>query len=268
MSHNDIDHPELRRWDPGFVDIVRKFMEPAMKLYFRATVRGMDSVPADGGVLMVCNHSGGALTPDVFVLAPEFYRTFGFGRPLYTLAHYGIFLAPWADLLYRFGVVHASPETAVTALCDGAVVLVFPGGDYDAYRPTSVRNRIDFGGRTGYVRTALEAGVPIVPAVTIGAQETQLYLSRGSTLARWLGVNRLRTEIVPFTFGIPFGLTPGMPPNFPLPSKIVTEVLDPIDIVARFGAAPDIDEVDAYVRMVMQRALDRLARERRFPVLG
>jgi hypothetical protein len=36
------------------------------------------------------------------------------------------------------------------------------------------------------------------------------------------------------------------------------------------GAAlhPDIDEVDAHVRHVMQRTLDRLAEERRLPMLG
>ncbi len=217
---------------------------------------------------MVCNHSGGMLTPDVFVLAPAFYRRFGLDRPLYTLGHYGIFMVPWAGFLHRLGVVHASPEHAVKGLRDGAVVLVFPGGDYDAYRPTRAQNVIDFEGRTGYVRPALEVGVPIVPAVSIGAQETQLFLTRGEGLARRLGLPRIRTDIMPLTVGLPFGLTPFIPPNFPLPSKIVTEVLPPIDLAAQFGADPDVDEVDAYVRMVMQRALDRLAEERRFPVLG
>jgi hypothetical protein len=46
------------------------------------------------------------------------------------------------------------------------------------------------------------------------------------------------------------------------------EVLPPIDIVAEFGENPDIDEVDAHVRHVMQQALDKLAKERRLPVLG
>ena len=58
------------------------------------------------------------------------------------------------------------------------------------------------------------------------------------------------------------------PPNVPLPAKIVTRVLEPIDIAAQFGEDPDIDEVDIHVRAVMQEALDELARERRFPVLG
>ena len=59
-----------------------------------------------------------------------------------------------------------------------------------------------------------------------------------------------------------------LPPNVPLPAKIVMQVLPPIDIIAEFGEDPDIDEVDAHVRNVMQRALDELAEERRFPVLG
>jgi 1-acyl-sn-glycerol-3-phosphate acyltransferase len=126
--------------------------------------------------------------------------------------------------------------------------------------------------RTGYVRTAIEAGVPIVPAVSIGGQENQLYLTRGSGLAKRLGpiARAARTKIVPISFGFPFGLSvAGMiPPNFPLPTKIVTQVLEPIDIVAEFGENPDIAAVDAHVREVMQSALDRLGRERRLPILG
>src|SRR6185312_10813806 len=121
----------------------------------------------------------------------------------------------------------------------------------------------------GYVRTALAARAPIVPAVSIGAQESQLFLTRGDSIARRLGLKRLlRTEILPVSVGFPFGLSVLLPPNVPLPSKIVTEVLEPIDIVEQFGADPDVDVVDTHVRAVMQEALDRLAEQRRFPVLG
>jgi hypothetical protein len=54
----------------------------------------------------------------------------------------------------------------------------------------------------------------------------------------------------------------------PLPTKIVTEVLSPIDIAAEFGAAPDAEHVDALVRGLMQKGLDNLAAKRRFPILG
>ena len=57
--------------------------------------------------------------------------------------------------------------------------------------------------------------------------------------------------------------------GFPLlPAKVVTEVLEPIDVVAQFGSDPDVAEVDAHVRSVMQTALDRLAGQRRLPILG
>jgi hypothetical protein len=46
------------------------------------------------------------------------------------------------------------------------------------------------------------------------------------------------------------------------------QVLEPIDVVAEFGDEPDIDAVDAHVRRVMQKALDKLAKERRLPLIG
>ncbi|MDV3125906.1 acyltransferase family protein [Mycobacterium sp. 21AC1] len=262
-----MDQPELDEWDPVVIRQVKSWAHPIMRAWFRPEVRGLQNIPEGGAALVVANHSGGMLTPDVLVFAPEFYRHFGYDRPLYTLAHYGVLLGP-GGMLRRLGVIHASRENAAAALHAGAVVLVFPGGDYDAYRPTSEANTIDFNGRTGYVCTALAAGVPIVPTVSIGAQESQLFLTRGNWLAKRLGLGRIRLDILPVSFGVPFGLSVLLPPNLPLPTKIITEVLPPIDITARFGADPDVDEVDAHIRDVMQTALDRLASQRRFPVLG
>jgi 1-acyl-sn-glycerol-3-phosphate acyltransferase len=265
---NGADKPEVAKWDPGFTRQLTSWVGPVIKRYFRAEVRGLESMPKAGGALVVSNHSGGMFTPDVLIFAPAFYEKFGFDRPIYTLAHWGVFMANVGDWLHRAGVIEASRENAAKALRDGAVVLVFPGGDYDAYRPTLTENVIDFAGRTGYVRTAIETGVPIVPVVSIGAQETQFFLARGDSIAKRLGLKRLRAQILPISVGFPFGLSVLLPPNVPLPSKIVTRVLDPIDIAAEFGEDPDVAEVDLHVRAVMQKALDELACERRYPVLG
>jgi hypothetical protein len=82
-----------------------------------------------------------------------------------------------------------------------------------------------------------------------------------------LGLKRLsRSERLPLSVGFPFGLSMGI--NLPLPAKIVTEVLPPIDIIAQFGENPDVAEIDSHVRRVMQSALDKLAAQRRFPILG
>ena len=148
-------------------------------------------------------------------------------------------------------------------------MVVFPGGDYDVYRPTLSQNKIDFDGRTGYVKAAINAGVPIVPTVAIGGQESQIYLTRGTGVAKALRLDKLfRAKILPISLGFPFGLSAVVPLNVPLPTKIVMQVLEPIDITEQFGDDPDIHAVDAYVRSVMQRALDDLASQRRLPVIG
>ncbi|OBA57410.1 glycerol acyltransferase [Mycobacterium sp. 1100029.7] len=259
---------EIADWDPGFTERLVSAAAPIAKRWFRFEVRGLDSMPPQGGALIVANHSGGMFTPDVLIFAAAFYDEFGYDRPLYTLGHDGLFPAPVADWLRRLGVIHASAANAADALRSGGVVLAFPGGIYDAYRPTLTSNVVDFNGRTGYVRSALEAGVPIVPAVSVGGQESQLFLTRGTWLAKRLGLNRFRSDILPLTLGFPFGLSMIVPPNLPLPTKIVTDVLEPIDLGARFGADPDVAEIDAHVRSVMQVGLDRLARQRRFPIIG
>jgi 1-acyl-sn-glycerol-3-phosphate acyltransferase len=262
------ENQEMAKWDPAFTEQVANAIRPLVKRWYRAEVRNLDRMPPAGGALVVSNHSGGMLTPDVLIFASAFYDQFSYGRPVYTLAHYGVFMGPLDGWLRRLGVIEASRENASAALHSGAVVLVFPGGDYDSYRPTLSANTIDFNGRTGYVRTAIEAGVPIVPTVSIGGQETQLFLTRGNWLARKLGLTKARMDILPVSIGFPFGFSVIFPPNLPLPAKIVAEVLEPIDITAHFGKDPDVDEVDTHVRSVMEAALKRLAGQRRFPILG
>jgi 1-acyl-sn-glycerol-3-phosphate acyltransferase len=272
MSDSDVDRVEIEKWDPEFTERVVGFLRPLIRRYFRTDVRGLENIPSAGGALLVSNHSGGQFTADVPILAVEFYEKFGYDRPMHTLSHDMLFVGPIANVLLKTGFIRAHPENAAEALRSGHLVVVFPGGDYDAMRPTVWGNRIDFAGRKGYVRTAIETGVPIVPAVSIGGQENQLYLTQGVGLAKRLGplARAVRTKIIPISFGFPFGISVAgiLPPNFPLPTKIVTQVLEPIDIVAQFGENPDIDEVDVHVRTVMQRALDRLGRERRLPILG
>lgn len=271
MSDLDVE-TELAKWDPQFTKRVADVLRPLVRRYFRTEVRGLENIPPAGGALLVSNHSGGQFAADVPILAVEFYEKFGYDRPIHTLSHDMLFVGPIGSVLLKTGFIRANPENAANALRSGHLVVVFPGGDYDAMRPTAQQNTIDFAERKGYVRTAIEAGVPIVPAVSIGGQENQLYLMRGTALAKRLGpiARAARTKIVPLSFGLPFGLSlfGTFPPNLPLPTKIVTQVLEPIDIAAELGENPDIDEVDAHVREVMQSALDKLAGERRFPIVG
>lgn len=270
------DHPtgasgQVGRWDRALTRHVVELLRPVVKIYHRSEVRGLERIPA-GRCLLVGNHSGGLTTPDFAVFAVDYYQRFGYDRPLYVLGHDSLFHGPAAEFLPHLGIIRASPENAAQALATDTAVLVFPGGDREVYRPTVVENVIDFAGHTGYVRTAAAARAPIVPVVSIGGQETQMYLSRGVWLARALGLNKLerrllRTDILPVSFGFPFGLSVLVPVNMPLPSKIVCQVLEPIDL-AQWGCDPDPVKVDGRVRRVMQAELDRLARRRRLPIIG
>jgi 1-acyl-sn-glycerol-3-phosphate acyltransferase len=269
MNATAIEVSEIAQWDPVFTATFIDKVYPLVRRWFRPDVRGMNLMPTRGAALVVSNHSGGMFTPDPLIFGADYYETFGYERPLYTLAHNTVLMGPLEAPLLRVGVVHASREKAAEALGAGAAVLVFPGGDYDSYRPTSERHIIGFNGRTGYVQTAIESGVPIVPTVSIGAQESQFFLSRGTGLAERLGLDkRLRLKILPVSIGFPFGVSAILPPNVPLPTKIVTQVLEPINIPAQFGSHPDVAEVDAHIRAQMQAALDGLAAERRFPIIG
>jgi 1-acyl-sn-glycerol-3-phosphate acyltransferase len=267
-----IAHTDVEKWDAGLTELIVGLTRPVVKRYFRSEVRGMENIP-EGACLVVSNHSGGVVTPDMSVFAVAYYDTFGYQRPLFTLGHDLLFAGPAGELLKRTGVIRATRDNAGAALATGGVVLVFPGGDYDAYRPSISENAISFGGRTGYVATAMEAGVPIVPAVSIGAHEGQLYVTRGRWLSRALGLANLgrrltRSDMLPITLGFPFGLSVLLPVNLPLPTKIVTQVLPAVDIAAKFGNYATVAQVDRHVRSVMQQALWGLAGKRRFPIVG
>lgn len=260
---------EIDEWDPDYIRRTLPVMGPLFRNYFRGEVRGMEKIPAEGPVLIVGNHSGGTMIADTFVFTMSFYEHFGPNRRLHQLAH---------DLAARFpglgirpyGTVRASPENAKRAFDEGAAVLVYPGGDYETFRPTWESDQVDFGGRQGFIKLALEAGVPIIPLVAIGGQETGLFLTRGQAAARALKLDRLaRLKVLPVSIGPPFGVNLlDFPIRIPIPAKITVEVLDPIDLQQQFGPEPDADEVYDSVTAKMQDVLSSLADERTLPVLG
>jgi 1-acyl-sn-glycerol-3-phosphate acyltransferase len=265
-----IPRADLDERDPDFIRERLPMMWLLASLWFRGEVRGLGNIPDDGPVLLVGNHSGGNLTPDTTVFTLAFNTYFGVERAFYQLAHNLVLSMPGLGMLRKFGTVAASPENARKALDSGAALLVYPGGDYEVHRPSWERNRIDFDGRKGFIRLALQQNVPIVPVVSIGGQETALFLSRGEGLARLLALDRLfRLKVLPISLALPWGINVGdMLGHIPLPAKITIETLPPIDLRAEFGADPDVDEIYEHLMRLMQETLDALASERRFPVIG
>lgn len=260
----DLDHR-----DPDFMRELLPATWLFVSVWFRPDIRGLHHIPSSGPVLVVGNHTGGASSPEVHISQLAISTYFGVERLHYQLAHRMVLNSPVGVLLRRFGTVEADPANAAKALDAGAIVSVFPGGDHEVYRPSWESARIDMGGRQGFLRLALEKGVPIVPMVTLGGQETALFLSRGEGLARMLGLDKaLRLKSLPVMLALPFGLQVGPQPHFPLPAKVTMRLLEPIDLRERYGADPDLDEVYDDLVSTMQATLTALQNERRLPVLG
>jgi 1-acyl-sn-glycerol-3-phosphate acyltransferase len=110
---------EITEWDPALTERLVNAAKPLARRWFRFDVRGLQSLPPEGGALLVANHSGGMFTPDVLIFAAAFYGRFGYDRPLYTLGHDGLFPGPVSGWLARLGVIHASLENAANALRSG-----------------------------------------------------------------------------------------------------------------------------------------------------
>ena len=193
-------------------------------------------------------HPGAAARP----VAAGVGSFFGVERPFYQLAHNLVVSAPPLASLRKFGTVAANHENARLALESGAALLVYPGGDYEVLRPFWERNKVDFGGRKGYVKLAREAGVPIVPIASVRGQESVLFVSRGQWLAKLLMVDKLlRLKSVPIALAPPWGLVIGdLAGHIPLPAKIVFEALVPID--AKDIAAGDDDVIHEKVLANLQ----------------
>jgi 1-acyl-sn-glycerol-3-phosphate acyltransferase len=256
---------DLDERDPDYIRESLPGLWMLASLYFRAEVRGLRYIPEDGPVLLVGNHSGGNVTPDTHVFTLAFTTYFGVERRFHQLAHNLVLSLPGLGILRKYGTVAANPANAERALREGAALLVYPGGDYEVHRPSWESARVDFGGRRGFIRLAKEHEVPLVPVVSIGGQETALFVSRGERLARALGLDRMfRLKVLPISIALPWGLNVGdMLGHLPLPAKITIQVLPPLDVVEL-----DVDEAYELVVGRMQDALAALQAERRVPVVG
>jgi 1-acyl-sn-glycerol-3-phosphate acyltransferase len=258
-------------WDSEYIRATLPTMHTVNGAYFRPDVTGLDHIPAEGPALLVGNHSGGTVIADTFVLAQRFYEHFGAERRFHQLAHDLVFkMAGLRTLAQKYGTVPASSANMANALKRDAALLVYPGGDEETFRPSWQGDQIDFAGRTGFVKLALQHGVPVVPVVAIGGQETALFLGRGRRVASALSLDRLaRLKVLPPVLGPPFGLTVlDFPGRLPLPAKITIRVMPPIDLRDELGAQPDVEAGYRLVTSRMQRTLTRLSNQRNLPIVG
>ena len=226
-----------------------------------------DAGTLSGPVLFVANHGfGGIFDLNVFAVGATFEQL-KLDRDVTILTHQVAWTLGVGRLIEPLGARPASTQSAEEAFGRGEHVAVFPGGDVDAAKAWDERNHIKFGGRSGFARLAIDAGVPIVPIVTAGAGESLFVISSGERLARAVRLDKLlRVKSAPVSISLPWGLSigaVGMLPYLPLPTKLVTRVLP---------AMPPTDGEDAAdfavrVETVMQDALTDMT-SGRFPLIG
>ncbi|MBU2695059.1 lysophospholipid acyltransferase family protein [Pimelobacter sp. 30-1] len=231
-------------------------LRPVAQKWFRIEVRGVENIPAEGGALVVSNHSGTIPVDGLMTMVSIHDQT---GRHLRPLGADLVFRLPVVGSLARKGgATLACNEDAERMLSDGKLVGVWPEGFKGIGKPFSDRYKLQRFGRGGFVSAALRTGVPIVPLSVVGAEEIYPLVGNIPSLARLLGVPYI--PITPF-FPLlgPLGLVP-------LPSKWLLEFGEPIRTDEYdAGAAEDpmlVFNVTDQVRETIQHTLYNLLRER------
>lgn len=263
----------LEKRDPKFIELFMPIWEWFYRYYFRVETDGWENIPPNDKVLIVGSHNGGMATPDMIMMMYDWFRRFGTERLAYGLMHpYAWEVSPaLGDLGQKVGAIAAHPKTANAAFNKGASVLVYPGGQYDMFRPYNQRYNINFAGNKGFIKLALRQEVPIIPAISVGAHDTLIVLGDFYELMKQLNnlglpwLYQLDPGVFPIYLGLPWGLAIGPLPNIPFPVQIHTRICEPI-IFDKYGknAAKNRDYVDACYDLVvtqMQQELDNLARE-------
>jgi len=235
------------------------FMPAALALYrrwFRVRMRGLEHVPAGGPALVVANHSG-VLPLDAIMLQAGLFADHPAHRNLRLLGADLVYELPGlADLARRSGHTRADPDCARQLLAAGQLVGVFPEGYKGIGKPFAERYRLQRFGRGGFARTAISAGVPIIPCAIVGAEEIYPMLGNAERAARRLGL--------PY-----FPLTPLFPwlgplGAIPLPSNWIIEFSAPVP-AGTGTVTPDESQVAGLagqVRDTIQDRVDALVAER------
>ena len=251
------------RFDPDSVDNhdqrIAAVAIPVMGLierYFRAEVHGLENIPP-GKAILVGNHNSGITFLEPILLGRAWHKQNGGPDDLRFLVHDAMVALPvLGNLLMKCGAVRASQAVVGRAFSAGRKIMVFPGGNYEAYRPWTDRHQIVFGGHKGFVRMALRHRTPLVPVLNLGGHNTFMVLWRGEPLARWTGVRRyLRSESFPIFLGLPWGIGVGPIFHFPLPAKMDIEVGPPIPVD---GYPPDAAEDPVLVEALYHRVVETL----------
>jgi 1-acyl-sn-glycerol-3-phosphate acyltransferase len=233
-------------------DLVEPLLDFYYRYWFRVEVEGIENVPAEGGALIVSNHSG-ALPPDAPMIIQAIKLEHSAPRPVYMLGEHWFKGYPGVSMLTsKMGLVAAHPANAQRLLRDEQrLALVFPEGQKATRKLYWQRYRLRRFGRGGFVRTAMRAGVPIVPVALIGGEEAMPIFAHVPLLQRLTGL-----IYFPVNHAFPqFGLAAAL---MYLPAKFKIRFLEPVDM-SRYG--PEDAEDVALVQRLSERIRTRIQEE-------
>ena len=258
--------------DDTFMERQKYFWNPLMDYWFRMEIEGWEHLP-EPPALLIGIHSGAPFVWDAWTVGVQWWRHFGPDRPLHGTAHDALMAAPLIGGYFRrMGVLPAAPDSIAAALAAGHDVALWPGGEVDSLRPWVRRDEAILAGRKGFVRTAIRAGVPIVPIATVGGPDSMPVLFSGRRLAKVLQLDKVaRLKRFPLAISAPWGIAPALLPEIPLPTKIRTAFQEPIKVARGAARANDDAYVDRKydeVQASIQHGMDALARRRRLPLFG
>ena len=239
--------------------VLLALVRPLYEHYFRVEVRGLENIPAEGGALVVANHSG-TIPLDSVMTQIALLDHHPAHRHLRMLGADLVFQTPIiSELARKTGTTLACSADAERLLGKGELVGVWPEGFKGIGKPFAERYKLQRFGRGGFVSAALRARVPIVPCSIVGAEEIYPILGNMKTLARLLGL-----PYVPVTPTFPWLGPLGL---VPLPSKWIIEFGEPVDTEDfPLGAADDpmlVFNLTDQVRETIQHTLYRLLMARR-----
>jgi 1-acyl-sn-glycerol-3-phosphate acyltransferase len=258
--------------DETWMERQKYLWNPLMDYWFRMEIEGWDRLP-EPPALLVGIHSGAPFVWDAWTVGIQWWRHFGADRPLHGTAHDALMAAPGVGTYFRkMGVLPAAPDSMAAALAAGHDVALWPGGEVDSLRHWTKRDEAVLAGRKGFVKLAINSGVPIVPIATVGGPDGMPVIATGRRLARVLQIDKVaRLKRFPIALSAPWGIAPALLPEIPLPAKIRTAFQEPIEVERDPERAKDNDYLGAKyeeVRQSIQGGMDALARRRTFPVFG
>ncbi|WP_328915353.1 MULTISPECIES: lysophospholipid acyltransferase family protein [unclassified Streptomyces] len=239
--------------------VLMSLLRPLYETYFRVEVKGVENIPAEGGALVVSNHSG-TLPIDALMTQVAVHDHHPAGRHLRLLGADLVFMLPLVnDLARKAGHTLACAEDAQLLLERGEVVGVMPEGFKGLGKPFAERYKLQRFGRGGFVATALRTKVPIIPCSVVGAEEIYPMIGNSRTLARVLGI-----PYFPLTPTFPWLGPLGM---IPLPTKWTIQFGEPIPTDDYPPEAADdpmlVFNLTDQVRETIQHTLYELLVERR-----